>query len=274
LAISGTAVDRSTASRIPLTTSGGFFPRVGPGFVLYVASTGTGQALWKLAGGSAAELWSAAGARFLGSPAVAPDGSRIAFSIEQQGRTLLYVMNNDGTNVRVVTEALELRGAPAWAPDGRSITTAANDGGVPRLFDVSLDGRSIARLSRDYAVDPIWSPDGTFVVYSGADVGTAFPARAISRTASPYPLPSVTLTRGARSLRFLPGRRALLVLRGDIEHKDVWAIDLETGAERQLTHIAPDFQVGDFDVSPDGRELILVRVEEHSNVVLFDLPRR
>jgi hypothetical protein len=40
-----------------------------------------------------------------------------------------------------------------------------------------------------------------------------------------------------------------------------------------LTDLAPDFNVRDFDVSPDGREIVLERVQEHSDVVLIDLAR-
>jgi hypothetical protein len=31
---------------------------------------------------------------------------------------------------------------------------------------------------------------------------------------------------------------------------------------------------GDFDISADGREVVLERVQEHSEVVLIDLPRK
>ena len=64
-----------------------------------------------------------------------------------------------------------------------------------------------------------------------------------------------------------------MLLRGEIQHKDLWQIDLETGAERQLTHLTPEFDIRDFDISPDGREVVLERVQERSNVVLMDLPR-
>jgi hypothetical protein len=64
------------------------------------------------------------------------------------------------------------------------------------------------------------------------------------------------------------------VLRGEIRHKNLWLIDLETGAERQLTDVPPDFEVRDFDVSPDGRELLLERVQEHSDLMLIELPGR
>jgi len=64
------------------------------------------------------------------------------------------------------------------------------------------------------------------------------------------------------------------VLRGEIQHKDLWLIDLATGAQRQLTNFPPDFDIRDFDISPDGRHLVVERVQERSDVVLMDLPRR
>jgi Tol biopolymer transport system component len=272
LLVADTPVDASAATPIPLTTGRGFSPRLGPGYLLYVSSKGAGDGIWKLANGAATELWSAADARIIGGPEVAPDGHRVAFSVARRGRTLLYVMNADGTNARVVTESLELRGAPAWTPDGQSITSAVDVNGTPHLFQISLQGAPVP-LVREYALDPVWSPGGEFVVYSGADVGTTFPVRAVTAGASPHPIPNLTLTRGARRLRFFSGRRTLVVMRGEIQHKNLWLIDLDTRAERQLTNLPSDFNVRDFDVSPDGREIVLERVQEHSDVVLIDLAR-
>ncbi|MGC2764552.1 MAG: hypothetical protein WB607_03515 [Candidatus Acidiferrum sp.] len=180
----------------------------------------------------------------------------------------MYVMQADGTNARIVADSLDLQGAPAWAPDGQSITSAAGDHGVPHLFRVPVDGRSPALFVREYSMNPAWAPDGRFVVYSGPDIGTMFSVKAVTAEAAAHPLPALILTRGARHLAFLPGRRAFVLLRGEIQHKNLWLIDLETGAERQLTNLAPDF-----DISPDGREVVLERGQEHSDVVLLDLPR-
>ena len=183
-------------------------------------------------------------------------------------------MEADGTKAQIVADSLDLQGSPAWAPDGQSITTAANDHGVPHLFRVPIDGRSPVPFIRDYSVDPAWTPDGRLLVYSGPDIGTTFSVKAATAEAAPYALPALTLTRGARHLAFLPGRQALVFLRGEIQHKDLWLIDLTTGVERQLTDLAPEFDIRDFDISPDGREVVLERVQERSDVVLLDLPKR
>ena len=273
LPIADSSAEVSTPAPISLTTSTGFSPRLGPNYLLYVSATGTSESIWKFANGTATELWSGVGARVFGRPAIAPDGRYIAFSVRQHGQALLYVMQADGANAQVVADSLDLQGAPAWAPDGQSITSAANDHGVPHLFRVPVDGGPPALFVPEYAVDPAWAPDGRFVVYSGPDVGTTFPVKAASAEAAAHSLPALTLTRGARHLAFLPGGRALVFLRGDIQHKNLWLIDLETGAERQLTNLVPNFDIRDFDISPDGREVVLERVQEHSDVVMLDLPR-
>lgn len=271
LGISDSPADASAPSRSPVTTSTGFSPRLGPNYLLYISATGTSESIWKLANGTDAELWSSAGAHVIGGPTISPDGDSIAFSVRQHGETCLYVMQTDGTKARIVTDALDLEGAPAWAPDGKSITSAVNDHGVPHLFRVPLDGHLPTVFVEEYSVDPAWSPDGRFLVYSGPDIGTTFPVKAVTANAAPAPLHALTLTRGARHLAFLPGGHRLVFLKGDIRHKDLWLVDTETGEERQLTKFPPHFDVRDFDISPDGREVVLERVQEHSEVVLVEL---
>ena len=63
-------------------------------------------------------------------------------------------------------------------------------------------------------------------------------------------------------------------MKGDISHKEFWLVDLKTGRERQLTRLGRAFVIGDFDVSPDGREIVFDRAREESDIVLFELPGR
>ena len=54
---------------------------------------------------------------------------------------------------------------------------------------------------------------------------------------------------------------------------DLWAINLATGTEQQLTHLPSDFNVRDFDLSPDGHEVVLERVQGGSEIELLNLAR-
>jgi hypothetical protein len=100
------------------------------------------------------------------------------------------------------------------------------------------------------------------------------PVKAVNADGVAHPLPNLILTRGARRLAFLGGEDALIILKGDISHKEFWVVDLKTGRERQLTNLGRELTIGDFDVSADGREVIFDRSREESDIVLFDLVDR
>jgi Tol biopolymer transport system component len=268
-----TPVDSSAAQRISLTTGNGFAPRFGRGFLLYLSSKGDSDSIWKLQGETAMEVWSAPGARVTGAPSIAADGSRITFVAERNRQTSLYVTNADGTNTRPLTSGLQLQGAPAWAPDGRSVTVGAVVDGTSRLLNVPVDGGPPRTMVNEYAVDPAWSTDGTLLAYSGSDIGTAFQLKVIARDGKPLLLSTSPLRRGSRHLAFMASKRLLVVMRGEIEHKDLSLIDIETAAERQLTRFPADFIVRDFDISPDGRDIVVEQVQENSEIVLIERPR-
>ena len=267
-------IGESGATSISLPTARGLSPRAGPGYIVYRAPKAGTDGLLKLADGTSTELWSGVEGRPLGGPAIAPDGQRLAFSAQRRRRTQLYVMNADGTGTRRIAEELDVRGAPAWSPDAKWLAVAANRDGEPRLFKIPVGGGTPVLLVNEYSTDPIWSPSGQFLVYSGADVGTTFPVKAVSADGAPRPLPNLILTRGARRVAFLGGEDALVIMKGDISRKEFFVVDLKTGRERQLTNLGRESTIGDFDISADGREIIFDREREESDIVLFDLPNR
>jgi Tol biopolymer transport system component len=201
------------------------------------------------------------------------DGRRIAFTVQSAQRTQLYVMNADGTATRRIAEQLDVRGAPAWSPDGRTVVIGVNENGEPHLFKIPVDGGAPVRLVKEYSTDPAWSPNGEFLVYSGADVGTTFSVKAVNADGSTRQLPKLVLSRGARRLVFLTDD-VLVFMKGDLSHKDLWSIDLKSGREQQMTSLDAGPVMEDFDVSRDGRTIVFDRTREESDIVLFDLEPR
>jgi Tol biopolymer transport system component len=220
--------------------------------------------------GANREIWSSTHSLIAGVPAIASDGRHIAFTAKDNDKTLLYVIDRDGSHPRIISDSLALRGNPAWAPDGQSIVTAVVRDGEPRLTSFFLNGAPPVPLVAEYSVDPVWSPDGRFLVYSGADIGTTFPLRGAWPDGRPYPLPTLILTRGARRMAVLPDRQSLVVLRGDLGHRNFWLIDLGTGAEHMLAELPAEFVIRDFDISPDGTEIVFDRVQENSEIALIE----
>ncbi|MDQ3488919.1 MAG: protein kinase [Acidobacteriota bacterium] len=267
-------IDESGATPISLPTGRGLSPRVGPGYIIYRAPKAGTDGLWKLSdGGAPTEIWNGRDGRAVGGAAIAPDGRRVAFPVQRRGQTHLYVVNADGTGARRIADELDVRGAPAWSPDGQWLAVAATRDGEPKLFKIPIEGGAPVLLVNEYSTDPVWAPSGAFLVYSGADVGTNFSVKAVSKDGAPRHLPNLVLTRGVRRLAFL-GEDALVIMKGNISQKEFWRVDLKTGRERQLTKLGREFGIGDFDVSPGGREIIFDRTREESDIVLFDLRDR
>ena len=269
--------EKSEASepvRVARAAATAFAPRFSGSDIVYAVSIGARDSLWKLAGESAIELWSQDGARIVGGPALSGDGSQLAFSVRSGGDARLFTMPSDGGNARLVTGAVNLQGSPAWSPDGRSIVSGSRQGDRVGLVRVPVGGGRAETIVPPYATEPVWSPSGGFLVYSGPDVGTTFAVKTAPIDGADAPALNLTLTRGARRLAFIPGQAALVFLRGTLAHKDLWRVDLPTGAMRQLTKLPLDFNVADFDVAADGRGAVLERVEDRSNVVMLDRQRR
>jgi Tol biopolymer transport system component len=242
-------------------------PRVGADFLLYVSWRGVRQGIWSLTHGTTREIWGSARSHIIGGPAIEPNGRRIAFSAEEGEKTLLYILDRDGAHLKVLSDSLVLRGNPAWAPDGQSIVTAVVRDGEPRLTRIFLNGDSPLPLVSEHSVDPVWSPDGRFLVYSGADVGTTFPLRAAAADGRPYPLPSVILSRGAR-VAFFHDPGTLLILGGEIGHHNPSLLDLRSGVQRTLAELPADFNVRDFGIG--AAEIVFDRLQVNSDVALIE----
>lgn len=253
-----------------LVSADGATPRLGPNYVLYVAWRDGEQGIWTLTPQASREIWSSRQSLIVSAPAIAPDGRHIAFITKDNDRTVLHVIDRDGSHPRIIADSLALQGNPAWAPDGQSIVTAVVRDEEPRLTSIFLNGAPPLPLVAEYSVDPVWSPDGQFLVYTGADISTTFPLRAAARDGRPYPLPTMILTRGARRVAFTPDGHSLVILRGDFDHKNFWLVDLHSGAERLLAELPAEFLIHDFDIAPNGSEVLFDRRQENSELALIE----
>jgi Tol biopolymer transport system component/DNA-binding winged helix-turn-helix (wHTH) protein len=258
---------RSRAIDVP---RGGLAPRFSATDLVYRSAISGRAGLWRLDDRGMHEMWDGKKGDVVAGPAVTTDGQRVAFVVAIGGRHRLYVMSVDGTSVRLVAENLDVRGTPAWSPDGRWIAIAADRGGGPQLFKVFVERGEAIPLVDDYSIDPVWSPDGQWLIYRGRESGPAFRLGAVTATGAPHALPAMVLPRGARA-RFMPAGEQLMLLKGELQRKNFWLFDLATGTERQLTDFGPEFVIGDFDVASDGREIVFDRVQDRSDVVLFEL---
>ena len=170
-----------------------------------------------------------------------------------------------------IAEQLDVRGAPSWSPDGNWLAVAAREGRGLRVFKVPVHGGAPVRLVDSVSSNPVWSPDGAFILYSGTPRGRSVPVKAVTPDGRPYALPPLIVDRVGDSYRFLPNGK-LVVKLGGFRQQDFWLFDLGTGAKRRLTQLDHGESLQRFDVSRDGTRIVFERVRENSDIVLIELP--
>jgi len=275
--IADTIVGETGAVELSVPTARSAGPRyASDSAVLYLASRGGADALWRRVSGAASELWRPREGTLAGAAAAAPNGKTICAAVRSRLRSGLRCIDAESGREWTIAEALDVRGAPSWSPDGAWIAMAARDGDATHVLKIPVHGGEPVRLVDSVSFDPVWSPDGSFILYSGTPRGRSVPVQAVRPDGKLYPLPfgQLVVDRLADSYRFLPSGKGLVVKLGGFRHQDFWLLDLRTGARRQLTRLKPGQSISRFDVSSDGRRIVFERAEENSDVALIEVPPR
>jgi Tol biopolymer transport system component len=179
-------------------------------------------------------------------------------------------MSESGANPSLLARSLHVRGSPAWSPDGNWIAVSGDDGKGSGLFKAPAEDGPPVRLRSGLCFNPIWSPDGRFILYSEPLAGGELLVKALAPDGAPVPLPDLRVGYNRASYRFLPGGTELVMSRGG----QLWLIDLATGRQRQLTELPPGLVSTDFDIRPDGKQIIFGHIRDSSDIVLIELERR
>lgn len=97
-----------------------------------------------------------------------PDGSKIAFVSNRDGKAEIYLMDADGNNVGRLTNNSADDSTPAWSPDGSRIAFQTNRDGNEEIYVMNADGSNQKRLTWDPSTDsaPAWSPDGKKIAFA------------------------------------------------------------------------------------------------------------
>jgi Tol biopolymer transport system component len=77
----------------------------------------------------------------------------------------------------------------------------------------------------------------------------------------------------ATPYRFMPNGKALIVLVGNLGVQNFLWVDLESAEQRQMTDFKPGFEIQNFDVSPDGKQIVFDRQRDNADIVLMTLAR-
>ncbi len=200
--------------------------------------------------------------RSVGSVDLSPDGSRVAYSVENNGPTgrpyrQLYVMAlPSGNPVRVGGDA-DRAGSTAWSPDGRMIAFVGKMGEKSGLHVANADGAEIRFLAEVTGTNsPLtfegasiaWSPDSKRIAFVSAVPGP----ETKDATGDPVVITRYLYkpTAGEGNTRFNDNRR-----------REVFVIDAAGGSPRALTSGPREYH--SIDWSPDAREIAAVSNLDH-----------
>jgi dipeptidyl aminopeptidase/acylaminoacyl peptidase len=202
--------------------------------------------------------------RRIGAPQLSPDGKWIAYDAStpdlkaNKSTSAVYLIPAAGGAARQLSEG----SGPAWSPDGRTIAFVKDS--QAHLFDVAAGTSRKASDLQGGAGTIKWTPDGNGLIvvsdiYPDCGVDpTCIKDRASAEESRP------SKARVINSLLYRHWRSWTPATRAHIVH-----VPLVAGAApRDLTpgaFDAPPFSVGggdEFDVSPDGRELVYARDTE------------
>jgi Tol biopolymer transport system component len=166
---------------IQLTTDGqqNFEPAWSPDGKLIAYHSKLRGGIWLVPafGGAARQLTD-----FGSCPAWSPDGSMIAFQSNRLndlfsptatgGGTAIWTISVAGGSPQQLTQAgnpVGLHGSPSWSPDGKRIVFATSVGDKGEIWSVSASGGQLKQLDKQGGFDPIYSPDGESIYFTGND---------------------------------------------------------------------------------------------------------
>ncbi|PYR92372.1 MAG: hypothetical protein DMF84_12680 [Acidobacteria bacterium] len=261
------------AKPIVLPTVRALAPRLAGQSLFYLSSQGTGDGLWRFEDGKAVEILKGSDEALFEPPAVSADGHQLAVILRRDGKLRLHVLSADGGDLQSLAGPIDVRGSVCWSPDSKWIIAGGIDDRGPGLFKIPLNHGTPVRLIAGTARDPVWSPSGDLIVYTGANVSVDAPLLAIRADGTNVELPVIRLRVEGNRYRFVPNGLALVYAQGPFPAQDFWLLDMATKKSRQLSHFNNSAATQSFDVTADGKQIVFDRVRENSDIVLIDLAR-
>ena len=206
-------------------------------------------------------------------PRISPDGHYIVFNSERSGSLQIWRMDSDGNNPKQLTDSPFQNPRSDCSPDGKWVVYS-RWGSEKGVWKVSMEGGNAVRLSDTDAHVPTVSPDGKMIAYSYQDAGAspwASPPRGIAIMAfeggpptKRFDIPNGELT----AFRWAADGRSLLYSKSEGGVSNLWSQPIAGGTPKQITHFNNE-EIDDFDVSRDGKRLVMSRGTPKQDVVLI-----
>ena len=241
------------------------------GRIVYHSLAGGGDDIWIMNADGSGQRRLTDGESTSFFPVVSPDGRYVVFASERApARKLgLWRMNLDGSDAKLLVPDCT---APDVTPDSRRVLCYKS--GAVAVMRVALEGGEPERVRLPEgagATAPAISPDGRLVAfnYSTREPGAQWRIAVFPFEGGDAPLRTFDVIGSPiRRLRWTADGRALCHIDTREGVSNIQCLPLDGSEPFRLTDFKSDLLAG-FDLSRDGRRLLLARFSSSSGVVLF-----
>lgn len=201
------------------------------------------------------------------SPKFSPDKNKVAFVVDDFTKSNIYVVDKDGTNLKVVTnDETFFNSKPVWSPNGNFIAYNSvrtdNRLRIVNLQDLSVIESSIAISDLSWAS---WSPDGTKVLFTSAQDGDE---EIYSMNANGTGLTKLTNnTFDDSSPKYSPDGNSILFVSNRSGNDDVFVMNSNGQSAVNISNTASNTETNPL-WSPDGLR-VLYQSEQGNQYDLF-----
>jgi Tol biopolymer transport system component len=200
-------------------------------------------------------------------PRSTPDGRYIIFtSTRSGGKWNIWRMDADGSNPTPLTMG-QGEGMPYISSDGRWLYYTNYAVSPSAIERIPLDGGPAIKVPSQYdSSEPVVSPDGKLIAYEHYDDRLGWHTALLPADGG-APIKVFDFHAFRAGVRWTSDGQALLYTNAH-RPDNIWRQPLAGGPPQQVTHFKED-QIGYFDVSPDGKQLVMSRGNAYSDVVLL-----